>query len=60
MHRGRRRNKKPPVDFIAGIGPRFPKLPMSDWAEVKKEMAEAGLKRPKQIDGLIPFSGDGH
>ena len=60
LHRKVAPDRKPPVDFIAGIGPRFPKLPMSDWAEVKQEMAEAGLKRPRQIDGLIPFSGDGH
>jgi hypothetical protein len=60
LHRRTAPDEKPPVDFIAGIGPRFPSLPMSDWAEVKQEMAEAGLKKPKQIDGLIPFSGDGH
>ena len=60
LHRRTAPDEKPPVDFIAGIGPRFPRLPMSDWAEVKQEMAEAGLKKPKQIDGLIPFSGDGH
>lgn len=49
-----------PVDCISGIGPRFPSLLKHDWGDIKSYMAEEGIRRPRDIDGLIPFCGDGH
>lgn len=49
-----------PVDCIWGIGPRFPSVLKHDWDDIKSYMAEEGIRRPRDIDGLIPFCGDGH
>ncbi|MGZ6095687.1 MAG: SMI1/KNR4 family protein [Polyangiales bacterium] len=49
-----------PVSCISGIGPNYPSILGRDWDDVKEEMAEAGETKPKDIDGLIPFCGDGH
>lgn len=48
------------VDWIAGIGPRFPSLLRKDWSAVVEYMAEEGLTTPARIDDLVPFCGDGH
>ncbi|MGZ3420782.1 MAG: SMI1/KNR4 family protein [Polyangiales bacterium] len=49
-----------PVSCISGIVPNYPSILGRDWDDVKEEMAEAGETKPKDIDGLIPFCGDGH
>lgn len=49
-----------PVDFIAGIGPRFPSILDKDWSDVKAYMHEEGIRKPARIDALVPFCGDGH
>jgi hypothetical protein len=49
-----------PVDFLAGIGPRFPSLLQHDWTDVKAYMEEEGIETPAGVDELVPFCGDGH
>lgn len=38
---------------IAGIGPRFPSLAAVDWEDVQDDVGF-------ELDGLVPFDGDGH
>ncbi|MEO5803400.1 MAG: SMI1/KNR4 family protein [Verrucomicrobiota bacterium] len=40
-------------EMIYGIGPNFPSITGVDWEEVKESVT-------MQLDGLIPFDGDGH
>ncbi len=42
-----------PHTMIYGIGPKFPSLTDFDWAEDQEYVSF-------QLDGLIPFDGDGH
>lgn len=48
-----------PVDFLSGIGGRFPALERKDWADAKAMMAEDGFAAPAYLEDLLPFSGDG-
>lgn len=49
-----------PVDCLAGIGPRFPSILEHDWDDLKAFMRENKIKKPRRIDDLVPFCGDGH
>jgi hypothetical protein len=48
------------IDYIAGIGPRFPSLLQHSWADTKEYMRTEEIATPIGIDDLIPFCGDGH
>lgn len=50
----------PEVRDLAGIGPEFPSLTGRGWSSAKAAMAESGATTPREIDRLVPFSGDGH
>lgn len=39
--------------MIKGIGPNYPSLPDFDWAEVQEYVSY-------ELNGLVPFDGDGH
>lgn len=54
------RSDLPLVDCLAGIGPRFPSILRHDWEDLKAFMRENKIKKPRRIDDLIPFCGDGH
>jgi hypothetical protein len=53
-------SEHPPVDFLAGVGPRFPSILRRDWSAVAKAMTDQGLTPPPSLDALVPFCGDGH
>jgi len=48
------------VDYVAGIGPRFPSLLQHSWAGTMEYMRSQEIETPVGIDRLIPFCGDGH
>ncbi|MDI3289189.1 SMI1/KNR4 family protein [Polyangium sp. 15x6] len=49
-----------PFDWLAGIGPRFPSILEHDWEELKAFMRENKIKKPRRLDDLVSFCGDGH
>lgn len=59
LRRGDHPSGHAPVNVLAGIGPSYPHL-QRDWSGVKSAMAEMKAKKPKDIDRLIAFCGDGH